>query len=100
MPENKKLQYLAAWEICILVHLGGGIISPVICQVSSTPLRDLNTAANPTRVCPSSPDYYDEGFLAIQHAVDMAIAEYISGVDPRSECNTVLYTTSITVYIT
>ncbi|XP_042876783.1 phospholipid-transporting ATPase ABCA3-like isoform X3 [Penaeus japonicus] len=28
------------------------------------------------------PGYYDEGFLTIQHAVDMAITEYISGKDP------------------
>ncbi|KAK4312219.1 hypothetical protein Pmani_016341 [Petrolisthes manimaculis] len=30
------------------------------------------------------PGYHDEGFLAIQHAVDMAVAQYISGVDPRT----------------
>lgn len=29
--------------------------------------------------------YYDEGFLTIQHAVDMAITEYISGKDPSGE---------------
>nr|XP_045614978.1 phospholipid-transporting ATPase ABCA3-like isoform X2 [Procambarus clarkii] len=28
------------------------------------------------------PGYYDEGFLAIQHAVDMSIAEYFSGLNP------------------
>lgn len=30
------------------------------------------------------PGYYDEGFLTIQHAVDMAITEYISGKDPSA----------------
>ncbi|XP_076053842.1 phospholipid-transporting ATPase ABCA3-like isoform X2 [Oratosquilla oratoria] len=29
------------------------------------------------------PGYYDEGFLALQHTIDMAIAEYISGKTPQ-----------------
>ena len=31
------------------------------------------------------PGYFQEGFLAIQYAVDMAIAEYYTGVNPRGE---------------
>ncbi|XP_063839916.1 phospholipid-transporting ATPase ABCA3-like isoform X2 [Scylla paramamosain] len=48
----------------------------------SYPLFQVPGPRSRTKNNGGRPGYFDEGFLAIQHAVDMSIAEFITGKDP------------------
>lgn len=50
----------------------------------SYPLFQVPGPRSRTKNNGGRPGYYDEGFLALQHAVDMSIAEYFTGKDPSS----------------